>query len=140
MKRSLKAVLLIAVFDLATCTPDAPHKPPQKPMEHPFFTETGEGSRYSNRLVGRKTAAGGRFAQNGLTAAHQSLPFGTIVRVTNIQNGLSIKVSIDDRGPFVKDRVIDLSSAAAEALGIQQQGIANVKLEAFKTDQVRGTG
>jgi rare lipoprotein A len=60
--------------------------------------------------------------------------------VTNIENGLSVKVSIDDRGPYVKDRVIDLSSAAAEALGIRQQGIANVKLEAFKTDQVRGTG
>ncbi len=139
MNRSLNALLFIAVFGLAACNPAPPRTPP-KPAEHPFFTETGAGSLYSNRLVGRKTAAGGRFTQDGFTAAHQSLPFGTIVRVTNVDNGLSVKVAIDDRGPYAKGRIIDLSSVAAHALGIQEEGIANVRLEAFKTDQVRDTG
>ena len=135
MNRPLNALLFIAVFGLAACNPTT-RKTPSNPTEHPFFTETGVGSLYSNRLVGRKTAAGGRFSQAGFTAAHQSLPFGTIVRVTNMDNGMSVKVAIDDRGPFAKGRVIDLSSAAAQALGIQE-GVVNVKLEAFKTDQVR---
>jgi rare lipoprotein A len=138
MNRSLNALLFIAVFGLAACNPTPPKTPP-KPTDHPFFTEIGVGSQYSNWLVGRKTAAGGRFTQDGLTAAHQSLPFGRIVRVTNLDNGLSVKVAIDDRGPYAKGRIIDLSSAAAQALGIQEEGIANVKLEAFKTDQARDT-
>jgi len=136
MKRSLSALLFIAVFCLAACNPTT-RKTLSKPTEHPFFTETGMGSLYSNRLVGRKTAVGGRFSQYGFTAAHQSLPFGTIVRVTNMDNGMSVKVAIDDRGPYAKGRVIDLSSAAAQALGIQEEGVVNVKLEAFKIDQVR---
>jgi rare lipoprotein A len=139
MNRSVNALLFTAVMGLAACNPTRRRTTPQ-PAEHPFFTETGEGSLYSNRLVGRKTAAGGRFAQDGLTAAHQSLPFGTVLKVTNMDNGLSVKVAIDDRGPYAKGRIIDLSSAAAQALGMQEEGIANVKLEAFKTDQVRGPG
>ena len=139
MKRSLKALFLIAVLDLAGCNPS--HKAPApKPVEHPFFTETGAGSFYSNRLVGKKTASGDKFTQLGLTAAHPSLPFGTIVKVTNMDNGLSIKVAIDDRGPYARDRIIDLSSTAAQALGIGADGVAPVKLEAFKTDQPPYTG
>ena len=139
MKRWLKSLFLMAVLGVAGC--DQPHKAPApKAAEHPFFSETGAGSFYSNRLVGKKTASGGRFTQDGLTAAHQSLPFGTIVKVTNMENGLSIKVAIDDRGPYAQGRVIDLSSAAAEALGIQEDGTATVKLEAFKADQMRSTG
>jgi len=139
MKRSLKTLFLIAVLDLAGC--NQPSKAPApKPAERPFFTQMGTGSFYSNRLIGRKTASGRRFAQGGLTAAHQSLPFGTIVKVTNMDNGLSIKVAIDDRGPYARGRIVDLSSAAAQALDIQDDGIATVKLEAFKTDQPRDTG
>ena len=138
MKRWLKSLFLMAVLAAAGCEP--PHKAPaRKPAEHPYFAQTGPGSFYSNRLIGKKTASGGRFTQHGLTAAHQSLPLGTIVRVTNMDNGLSIKVAIDDRGPYAPGRVIDLSSAAAQALGMQD-GIATVKLEAFKTDQPRSTG
>jgi rare lipoprotein A len=139
MKRSLKALFLIAVLIVAGCD-RSPKAPAPKRSEPPFFTQTGAGSFYSDRLVGKKTAAGGRFTQHGLTAAHQRLPFGTVVRVTNMDNGLSIKVAIDDRGPYAGDRIIDLSSAAAQALGIHEDGIATVKLEAFKTDQPRSTG
>jgi rare lipoprotein A len=139
MKRWLKSLFLIAVLGIAGCNPP-PKAPERKLPEQAYFTETGAGSFYSNRLTGKKTASGGRFTQHDFTAAHQSLPFGTIVKVTNMDNGLSIKVAIDDRGPFAKGRVIDLSSAAAQALGIHEEGIATVKLEAFKTDQPRSTG
>jgi rare lipoprotein A len=138
MNRSSNALLFIAVLGLAACNPTPPKTPPQK--ERPFFTETGTGSFYSNRLVGRKTASGGRFTQRHFTAAHRSLPLGTIVKVTNMDNGRSIKVAIEDRGPYAKGRVIDLSSAAAKALGIHKDGVATMKLEAFKTDQPRPTG
>ena len=138
MNRSLNRLLFIAVLGLAACNPTPP-KTPQK--EQAFFTETGEGSFYSNRLVGKKTAAGDTGSPSTtFTAAHQTLPLGTVVRVTNMENGLSVKVSIGDRGPFAKDRIIDLSSAAAQALGIHEDGVANVKLEAFKTDQGRAAG
>ena len=140
MNRSWNAVLFIAVLCLAASNPAPAHKSSQKPVEHPFFTETGVGSHYSNRLVGQKTASGGRLSRHRFTAAHQSLPFGTIVKVTNIDNGLSVKVEIDDRGPHAKGRIIDLSSAAAKALRIKKNGVVHVKLEAFKTDQVRDTG
>lgn len=142
------ALLVIAALCPAPGKPEPPHKAPQKtqasqkpkPAEHAFFTQTGAGSRYSNRLIGRKTAAGGRFSQHGFTAAHRSLPFGTIVRVTNMANGLRVKVAIEDRGPHAKGRIIDLSSAAARALRIRKGGVAKVRLQAFKTDQAGGSG
>ncbi len=68
---------------------------------------------------------------SGLIAAHKSLPFGSHVRVTNLNNGKSIVVTIVDRGPFIKGRVIDVSTVAAEALGFRQSGITRVRLEAF---------
>ena len=140
MKRLLSAMLVIAAFTLVTFNrAPPPHRtlaPPPKPVVLPFFTQTGAGSLYSNRLVGRKTAAGDRFTQRGFTAAHPSLPLGTIVRVTNIDNGLMIKVEIDDRGPYTRGRIIDLSSAAGNALGIARGLAANVRLEAFEKDQV----
>jgi len=139
MNRYLNTLLFTAVLCLAACNP-APRKSSQKPAEPPFFTETGSGSHYSNVLAGRKTASGGRYSRDGFTAAHPSLPFGTIVKVTNIDNGLSVKVEIDDRGPHAKGRIIDLSSAAAKALQIQDDGVVTVKLEAFKTDQARAAG
>jgi len=137
MKRLLKPLFLLAVLGVAGCNP-SPRA--GKPPEQAFFTETGSGSFYSKRLVGKKTASGDRFTQHDFTAAHQSLPLGTIVKVTNMDNGLSIKVAIDDRGPYAKDRIIDLSSAAAQALGIHEDGVATVKLEAFKADQPRSSG
>jgi len=69
---------------------------------------------------------------NELTAAHRSLPFGTIVKVTNLKNGATAKVIINDRGPYVADRIIDLSQAAAEELDMLHDGIADVKLEIQK--------
>lgn len=87
--------------------------------------ESGIASVYA--YAGGRTASGERAAPQGLTAAHKSLPFGTQVRVTNKRNGRSVTVRINDRGPFIKGRVIDLSPAAAHAIGFS--GLAPVKLE-----------
>jgi rare lipoprotein A len=78
---------------------------------------------------GARTAAGDRFVPNGLTAAHRTLPFGTRVRVTNVSNSRAITVRINDRGPFVKNRSIDLSYGAAAAIGMTQAGVARVRME-----------
>jgi rare lipoprotein A len=84
---------------------------------------TGIASYYSQ---GTRTASGARFNPGGLTAAHRSLPFGTRVRVTNLSNGRSVTVTINDRGPFIKGRVIDLSRGAASIIGMIGSGVARV--------------
>jgi rare lipoprotein A len=94
-----------------------------------FAFESGEASWYGGKFQGRKTANGEIFDTNLLTAAHKTLPFNTIVKVTNLNNNRSVNVRINDRGPFVKGRVIDLSHAAAERIDITVTGIALVKLE-----------
>lgn len=77
---------------------------------------------------GRKTANGEKFNPNGYTAAHRSLKFGTKVRVTNLRNGRSVIVRINDRGPFVRGRIIDLSFGAARAVGLHDSGVAKVSV------------
>ncbi|MBF2022509.1 MAG: septal ring lytic transglycosylase RlpA family protein [Hydrococcus sp. C42_A2020_068] len=89
----------------------------------------GMASWYGPGFHGRQTANGERFNQNDLTAAHRSLPFGTKVRVTNMNNGRSVIVRINDRGPFVGGRAIDLSAAAARAIGLHRSGVGPVNLE-----------
>ena len=89
----------------------------------------GTASYYAARFHGRKTASGKIYDENQLTAAHRTLPFGTRVRVTNIKNDRSVVVTINDRGPFNRRRVIDLSRHAAEVLGFVEAGTARVALE-----------
>ncbi len=91
--------------------------------------ENGTASYYSDKFDGRKTASGVIFRQNKLTAAHRSLPFGTRVKVKNLSNGKTVKVTINDRGPFVQGRTIDLSKKAAKKIGILQQGVAQVQMK-----------
>jgi rare lipoprotein A len=91
----------------------------------------GKASYYSDQFHGRRTANGETFNMNKLTAAHPSLPFGTWVRVTNMNNGKDVVVRINDRGPFVKGRIIDLSIHAAKELGIIKSGTVKVKLESL---------
>jgi len=90
---------------------------------------TGQASWYGPGFYGSKTASGSIFNANSMTAAHRSLPFGTRVRVTNLNNGRSQIVTIDDRGPFVGGRIIDLSEGAARVLGVKSSGVASVRLE-----------
>jgi len=89
----------------------------------------GIASYYAEEFNGRPTASGEIYDMNKLTAAHRSLPFNTIVKVLNLQNGLSVNVRINDRGPFKDDRVIDLSLAGARQLGMIPLGTAPVKLQ-----------
>lgn len=89
----------------------------------------GMASWYGPGFHGRLTANGERYNQNGLTAAHKSLPFGTQVRVTNLHNGRSVTVRINDRGPYIHGRVIDLSKGAANVIGLVNSGVAPVQLE-----------
>lgn len=90
---------------------------------------TGGASYYAARFAGRRTANGERYRPGRLTAAHRTLRFGTRVRVTNVRNGRSVVVRINDRGPFIRGRVIDLSRAAAERIGMIRSGVARVRLE-----------
>lgn len=89
----------------------------------------GMASWYGPGFHGRRTANGERFNQNALTAAHKTLPFGTRVKVTNLRNGKSVVVRINDRGPFIGGRVIDLSAGAARAIGMKSSGVGKVALE-----------
>lgn len=92
----------------------------------PFQSKDGLASFYSE---GSGTASGEKFDGRQLTAAHRTLPFGTRLRVTNVSNGRSVTVRINDRGPFVRGRDVDVSYSAAKTLGITKQGVAKVKLE-----------
>ena len=96
------------------------------------FEQIGVASWYGARYHGRSTASGERFDMNALTAAHRTLPFGTRVRVTNLGNGRSVVVRINDRGPFVTGRIIDVSRSAAERLGFTRQGVARVEVRVVR--------
>lgn len=91
--------------------------------------QTGKASFYSDKYEGHVTASGEKYKHSKFTAAHKTLPFGTRVRVTNIENNQSVEVVVNDRGPYVDGRIIDLSKAAAEKLGFVNQGLADVKIE-----------
>lgn len=91
--------------------------------------QMGKASYYSDKFIGRPTANGEIFRQNKLTAASKTLPFGTKVKVKNLSNGKTVKVRINDRGPFVEGRIIDLTTKAAKRLGMIRQGIAPVEIK-----------
>lgn len=102
---------------------------PQAPEETVTASSTGVASWYGKRFQGRLTASGEPFDMAALTAAHRDLPFGSRVRVTNLDNGRSVVVVINDRGPKVRSRHIDLSRAAARELGFLQGGLAKVRMD-----------
>jgi rare lipoprotein A len=96
------------------------------------YVEEGLASWYGEPYHGRPTASGPRYDMNEMTAAHRTLPFGTVVRVTNLENGRHAEVLINDRGPFVAGRIIDLSRAGAEAIGSLGAGVVRVRLEVVR--------
>ncbi len=96
------------------------------------YTQSGKASYYALKFQFRKTASGERFNQLSSTAAHKKLPFGTKVKVTNVKNGKSVIVKINDRGPFIKGRIIDLSRSAFKSIGNLDSGVINVKIEVVK--------
>ena len=123
---------LLAVVALAGCTTPTPKTPsPQAPPAAPTAELIGSGkaSYYGSQHHNKLTASGERFDQGALTAAHRTLPFGTHVRVINTRNGKSVVVRINDRGPFVRGRIIDLSKAAFQSIASTRSGIIRVRLE-----------
>lgn len=129
-------ILLIAMFSLifGTCVQAKEFAKTSgfyvtMPKSGTCLKQIGTASWYGKEFHGKKTASGDKFNLNQFTAAHNSLPLGGMAVVTNLQNQRSIKVVINDRGPFVGNRVIDLSKKAADALGFSRQGIAKVKIE-----------
>ncbi len=98
--------------------------------------EFGTASFYGKEFNGRKTANGEIYSENKLTAAHRTLPFGTIIKVTNAQNNKSVYLKVNDRGPFHKNRVLDVSTKAATLLDFKHKGTAYVKIEVVDTDQI----
>jgi rare lipoprotein A len=134
--RNAAAVLGVSVWSAALCVcaiaasaGGAALPPAQK----------GLASVYSEHLNGKRTASGERYDSNSLTAAHRTLPLGAEVRVTNLDNGKSVRVRVNDRGPHIQGRIVDLSSRAAAALGMKS-GVARVKVEILGQPALAGAG
>ncbi|MDO7851135.1 septal ring lytic transglycosylase RlpA family protein [Hymenobacter convexus] len=96
------------------------------------YTQTGLGSYYADKFNGRATASGSTYRPGQMTAAHNTLPFGTVIRVTNTRNGRSVDVTVTDRGPHTKGYIVDVSRRAAEQLDIVSAGVVPVRLVVIK--------
>lgn len=127
MKRGVQKGLLLSLsLLLAACSsqPDA-----GRGSNWQGYTETGLASYYADRYHNKRTASGERYQTNLNTAAHMTLPFGSMVRVTNLANGRSVVVKVNDRGAFKRGRIIDLSRSAFSAIGNTRAGLIKVKIE-----------
>ena len=124
--KNIDGIIFLDVEDQANEVPGQPFSPTFRKFER------GKASYYAMSLKRNRTASGERYDPNKLTAAHPTLPFGTKVLVTNIYNGNSVVVRINDRGPHVKSRIIDLSYAAAQQLEMIRTGVADVTIEVVK--------
>jgi rare lipoprotein A len=122
---SIFAVFLTLLLFLSGCSSHRNYTPQS---DLAGYSESGKASYYSTKYQNRKTASGERFSNYSMTAAHKSLPFGTKVIVTNINNSKKIKVTINDRGPYVKGRIIDLTQPAFSKIEKLDKGIAEVKI------------
>ncbi len=121
------------VLAQSNVAPQQPSTSVEPPSSQIVATQTGKASWYGPE-GGPKTANGENYNPDGLTAAHRTLPFGTQVRVISVKTGKSVTVRINDRGPFRSNRIIDVSAAAAEAIGIKQDGIGTIKMEVFASN------
>jgi rare lipoprotein A len=128
-------IVLVAAPIAATVGQLQPLGAEETTEAEPLAQQRGDASYYSDKFTGQPTATGETFSQDKLTAASRELPLGTRATVTNEQNGKSVDVKINDRGPYVNGRVIDLSKKAASKIGIKEQGIAPVKVEARPSSQ-----
>lgn len=135
--RYLRYFILVLTLILSSCTttssrdhvsPSKDPPVPDAPVPDTVFYQKGIASWYGARFQGRPTASGEPFDMNKMTAAHKKLPFGTIVWVKSLTTGKQVRVRINDRGPFVKNRVIDLSKKAARELGIINKGHDDVSV------------
>jgi rare lipoprotein A len=130
-RRRLRGCLVLVVLALATvgcATARRTSVPDSAGGPDPGTRLDGMASWYGQQHQGRPTASGEAFDMNKLTAAHRTMPFGTRLRVTNVENGRSVVVRVNDRGPWVNDRVLDVSLAAAKALGMVGDGVTKVEV------------
>jgi rare lipoprotein A len=130
--RSAALACALAVLALTSSSCGRDEKPATAPdgaRAAGGYRQKGLASWYGPKFHGRTTASGERYNMFDMTAAHKTLPFGTKVKITNLENGRKVHVRINDRGPFVKGRIIDLSYAAAKELDITRSGVVKVKLE-----------
>ncbi|WMJ74702.1 septal ring lytic transglycosylase RlpA family protein [Cytophagaceae bacterium ABcell3] len=130
MKSTVQYLLIICLVLMARM-PAFSGQPVDKDTNAPY-AQKGEASYYAKKFEGRVTASGTVFRNDKFTAAHKTLPFGTVVKVTNLKNNRTVTVKITDRGPFVKGRVIDLSQRAARRLGMLEDGVVKVLVEVEK--------
>jgi rare lipoprotein A len=119
---------LIIFFTLVECS----SVPEERDSNWIGYTESGKASYYAMKFQSKKTASGELYDRDKKTAAHKKLPFGTKVRVTNVKNSKSVTVKINDRGPFVKGRIVDLSSSAFSRIADLGAGVIEVKIEVIK--------
>lgn len=134
MKRSFNPrplFILTAIFIISSCT-----FPVSKPPYAAGYIERGTASWYGADFHGRPTSSGEIYDMYRLTAAHKLMPLGTVAKVTNLENGRSVVVKINDRGPFVEGRIIDLSYSAAAALGMVDTGLSSVEIEVLKWGEI----
>lgn len=137
MRRLRWFAALLMMAALSACYSVPPPPPPAPAAITPPFVEVGVASWYGPGFAQKRTADGERFALNGLTAAHRTLPLNTYVRVTNLDNGRGVIVRINDRGPYYAGRIIDLSPRAARALGMKENGLARVRIEEVPEAEAR---
>ncbi len=141
----LRGFLVFIAFACLLFAPgcSAPGKPGLIPPKKPASTDsiyeskpvkvlTGKASYYYGRWIGRKTANGEIYRKSDFTAAHKTLPFNTMVRVTNLNNGKSVIVRINNRGPYIRGRIIDLSLEAAKKIDMTKAGVVPVKIEVLR--------
>ena len=137
VRRSLRLLPVLVLALLVACsssrtvskgsTPGRTTKAPRG-----AYNQTGLGSYYADKFAGRETASGSVYRPNQMTAAHNTLPFGTLIRVTNTRNGRSVEVTVTDRGPHTKGYIVDVSRRAAEQLDIIKAGVVPVQLTVIK--------
>lgn len=130
MKRSFKTrIFFIFIFSiiLSSCS-----LPVSRESYAPGYIERGIASWYGEEFHGRPTSSGEIYDMHALTAAHKLMPLGTVAKVTNLENGRSVTVKINDRGPFIDDRIIDLSYGSAGAIDMVETGLAPVEIEVLK--------
>ncbi len=123
MKSNILILIILVLIAFSSCAPK--------------ITETGRASYYADKFNGRRTANGEIFRQRKKTAASKTLPFGTIVKVKNLSNGKTVKVRINDRGPFVEGRIIDLSKKAAKKIDMIRAGVQPVQIKYTLKDMGR---
>ena len=129
--------MALVLFGCASTPPGQRARPgpdwvPPPPLTPAAIYQTGVASYYGKEFHGRRTASSDVFDQHGWTAAHLDLPFGAILRVTNLENARHCIVKVNDRGPFARGRILDLAQGAAEALGMVQGGTARVQIQIVK--------